>query len=513
MEHGLPFNITRYLCGQWTERSFFAYILINEHGFLSDWSDTIQPFYGLKLFKEQTASEQLLFLQGFLPYEDKEPFILNAVHFETGRAANIHIVPSADELCILFFDVTESSKLRQELQQSRNDTQLLYEQEIRSMRTLKQSYNELHRQKELAEQANRSKSEFLQHITHDLKTPLTSVLGFAQLLENSITPLTEAQQRYVQAIKTSGEFQLELINDLLDAAKIGESKVKIYPEQTNIVELIEESIKLLKPLADKNNISFFKRLNTDNLDVFVDPKRFKQIIINLLSNAIKYNHPNGCIIISSHITSTKQLSINIRDTGIGIEIEQLNKVFEVFERGMLENSEIEGTGIGLSISKQLVELMQGSIDVYSDKGLGSLFWVEFPVNKQSIDPIEPNNLQTVLYLEDKPVNIELMKHLLKQRAHSKLINVTNKKNALNIINNQPISVIIMSEGIENYLDIFQSLQANEKAQIIPTIILLDKETSPQQIKIALEAGFYDYLIKPFDFNFAMELFNRLALNA
>ena len=511
MEYGLPFNITRYLCGQWTERSFFAYILIDEQGFLSDWSDTIQPFYGLKLIKEQAANEQLIFLQGFLPYEDKEPFILNAVHFETERSANIHIVPSTHELCILFFDVTESSKLRQELQQSRNETQLLYEQEIRSMRTLKQSYNELHRQKELAEQANRSKSEFLQNITHDLKTPLTSVLGFAQLLESSETPLTEAQQRYVQAIKTSGEFQLELINDLLGAAKIGESKVKIYPEPTNITQLIEESMGLLKPLADKNNISFFNRLDKGNLEIFIDPKRFKQIILNLLSNAIKYNHPNGCIIISSYITPTNHLRVNIRDTGIGIEIEQRSKVFDVFERGMLENSDIEGTGVGLAVCKQLVELMQGSIDVYSDKGLGSLFWVELPINEQPIEHKEYNNhLQTVLYLEDQAVNIELMKHLLGQCSHSKLIDVSNLENALEVINNQSISVIIISDGLKNYLDIFQSLQKNKT---IPTIVLLDKETSTEQITVALKAGFCDYLIKPFDFHFTMALFNRFAFNS
>ena len=167
----LPFDVRRYLYKQCTEKTLFAYISIDKLDFSIEWSDNLSQLYGIELNQHQPIDEQLPFLAGIYPYEENHPLILNEVNFPTQRAADIHIVPSRYKLCILLFDVTKVLQLHQELQQKRNELKLLYEQEMRSMRSLQQSYHDLKRQKEFAENANLTKSDFLRHISRDLTPP------------------------------------------------------------------------------------------------------------------------------------------------------------------------------------------------------------------------------------------------------------------------------------------------------------------------------------------------------
>jgi signal transduction histidine kinase len=465
------------------------------------------------LTQELPIEEQLLFLQGIYPYEHTQSFVLNEVVFANGRAADIHIVPSKYKLCILLFDVTKTMKFHQELQQQRNELKLLYEEAMRSMQRLKQAYNEIESQKELAETANQAKSDFLRCVTHDLKSPLTGILGFAQLLEMIESPLPEAAADYVQEIKKLGYYLLKLVNDLLDIAKTESSSIKINLELLTTSTLVEECINTLKPLANKNAVTFINRTAKNLPPVWIDPIRFRQILINFLSNAIKYNRSDGSIIISSYLTAANTVRINIKDTGNGISSDDLHKVFQPFERGSAEGSDIEGTGIGLGVCKQLAELMQSSVGVYSELGAGSFFWLEIPLAQQQLTELNPSYLpQNILYIADNKVHVYLMHCVLEQRIGSSFFYAKDISAVTEILSTHRISAILLDMDIfsHNSLDIFHELQVNEKTRHIPVIGLFNAEADIAEIKSALIAGFYDYMNRPLDFYLAMELFDRLA---
>jgi signal transduction histidine kinase len=509
---GLPFSITRYLCGKWTERTIFVYLIVNNEGFITDWSENITPFYGIKPNKNQPAEEQLLFLYGLYPYQSHEVLILDAVNFDTQRAADVHIVPSeSGELCILMFDVTETLELRRQLQQKSNDIQILYEQELRSIQNLRQAYQEAQKQQQKAENANRAKSEFFSQITHDLKSPLTAILGFAQLLELPAQNLTNEQQNYVLEIKKAGDYLLNLINELLDRAKLESGKIKIHRQSLDASAVINELIGLLKSISDKNNIEFFNRMNPNLPNIWADPTRFRQIMINFLSNAIKYNRENGSIIVSSYLINQNTLRIGIKDTGVGIETEQITMVFEAFERGSAEKTDIEGTGIGLNVCKQLAELMDGSVGVYSHAGNDSFFWLDIPLDHQDIVEQPVNGKYKMLYIEQGEISIDLMRHMLKERDNCMLLGVPNLNCALKYLEEQTPDVIVINACSfnKNYLDFLTILKNHHQLENTPIVGIFDKAVSPAEIKEALQAGFYDYITQPFDFNFAMVLFDRL----
>ena len=217
MNNALPFDVRQYLYKQWNEQHAFAYISINKLDFSMEWSENLSSLYGLNLIQNRPADEQLLFLQGIYPYQESQPLILNEVNFSTNRSTDIHIVPSRYKLCILLFDVTYHVRMHQKLQQKRNELKLLYEQEMRSIHALRQSFEELKRQKELAETSHHSKAEFIQCISRDLKSILNGILGFAQMIENR---LPDDALEYVQEIKSSGGYLLSMIDNLLDISEM-----------------------------------------------------------------------------------------------------------------------------------------------------------------------------------------------------------------------------------------------------------------------------------------------------
>jgi signal transduction histidine kinase len=512
---GLPFSITRYLCGKWAERTIFVYLIVNADGFLTDWSENITPFYGIKPNKTQPADEQLLFLQGFLPYQNEEVVVLEAVNFDTRRAADVHLVPAeAGEVCVLMFDVTASLELRRELQQKSNDIQLLYEQELQSFQSLKQAYQQAEKQRKAAEEANKAKTELLSKISHDLKTPLTAIIGFSQLLNLNESSLNEEQHDFVNEIEKAGNYLLGLINSLLDAAKYEHKKIELNPQLLNPIKEINDLLVLLKPIADKNQIALIDRMNKRLPNIWVDSMRFKQIMINFLSNAIKYNRQGGCVIVNNYLVDSHTMRISVKDTGIGIEIEQLDLVFEAYERGNAENSNIEGTGIGLNVCKQLAQVMNGAVGVCSNVDSGSLFWVDLPIDENFvITPTAPLQY-TVLYIDDNPINIDLIQNLLEYRDDYHLINISNLSAAVKllILDNQIPDAILINVNFfkESYLEFVNLIKSHASSENIPIIPIFDKKTDPAEIKIALENGVYDYLYQPFDFGLTMILFNELV---
>lgn len=229
---------------------------------------------------------------------------------------------------------------------------------------------------EKANRANRAKSDFLSSMSHELRTPLNAVIGFSQLL--LLDDLTAEQEENVRYIFDAGNHLLGLINNLLDLTKIESGKLVLNFNEVSLHKLIAECMALIKPLADKQQIQLNSSLGDADIVLKTDPMRLKQVLINLLSNAVKYNKPQGQVTLELFHQTGQPLRITVQDTGIGISAEQIPLIFEPFERLSFYDSGIEGTGIGLGICKQLTELLGGTLDVSSQLGIGSRFWVELP---------------------------------------------------------------------------------------------------------------------------------------
>ena len=227
-----------------------------------------------------------------------------------------------------------------------------------------------------ADRANKAKSEFLSRMSHELRTPLNAILGFAQVLE--MDPLRPDQRESIDQILKGGHHMLELISEVLDIAWIEAGQIAISLEPMPLNKVVQETLNLVTPLAAKANIQLHAdATGAPERHILADRQRFKQVLLNLLSNAIKYNRPGGSVTLSYEDAPPRRLRIKVRDTGLGIPQDKTNRLFAPFDRLGAEQTEIEGTGLGLVLCKRLVEAMGGTLGVESVKGKGSTFWVEF----------------------------------------------------------------------------------------------------------------------------------------
>jgi signal transduction histidine kinase/ActR/RegA family two-component response regulator len=362
-----------------------------------------------------------------------------------------------------------------------------------------------------AESANRAKTDFLSSMSHELRTPLNAILGFAQLMESGTPPPTTTQKRSLDQILKAGWYLLELINEILDLALIESGKVTLSQEPVSLAELMLECRAMIEPQAQKRDIAMTFPQFAAPLFLNADRTRLKQVLINLLFNAIKYNKPGGAVTVDCSPGTVGKVCINVRDTGAGLAQEQIAKLFQPFNRLGRQAGAEEGTGIGLVVTKRLVELMGGVIGVDSTVGVGSVFWVELClVEAPQLDfqqtvglaptrtPVPAGTPQrTVLYVEDNPANLELVEQIIARRPDLRLLSAADGDLGVEFARAYLPEVILMDINLPGIsgIEAMKILHADPATAHIP-VIALSANAVPRDIERSLEAGFFNYLTKP-----------------
>jgi PAS domain S-box-containing protein len=371
---------------------------------------------------------------------------------------------------------------------------------------------ELREARTAAEDASRAKSDFLSSMSHELRTPLNAILGFAQLLgRDKKEPLSRRHRDRVDQILKGGEHLLRLIDDILDLSRIEAGGVSISTEPVGVVEVLAEVRTTLEPLAVRQGIQVkVESLAAEPPMVSVDRTRFAQILMNFGSNAIKYNRPSGKVTFTVSIPRGDCLRVTVGDTGMGIPAEKQDKLFQPFQRAGQETGPIEGTGIGLVITKRLAELMHGSVGFRSVSGQGSEFWVDVPVHEsrarssappptrpQPAERLLGEGRRLVLYVEDNPANVTLMKDLVSTFENIDLITSPTAELGVELARGQPPEVIIMDINLPGMsgLDALHALRAIPETKDIP-VIALTAAASDRDKQRGMQAGFYRYITKP-----------------
>ncbi len=370
---------------------------------------------------------------------------------------------------------------------------------------------ELETAKAIAEKANLAKSDFLSSMSHELRSPLNAVLGFAQLMESDYPPPTASQKASIDQILHAGWYLLELINEILDLSVIESGRLSLSLEPVSLPEVMLECQAMIEPEAQKRGISMsFPRLDASCF-IKSDRTRLKQVLINLLSNAIKYNQAGGTVLVDCSTSNPGRIRISVKDTGAGLSPVKLAQLFQSFNRLGQEASGEEGTGIGLVVSKRLVELMEGMIGVESIVGTGSVFWIELlAAENPEVDYVksasallaeEPATVgsrpRLLLYVEDNPANLKLIEQLITRRPDMRLLTAQNGRDGINLARARLPDVILMDINLPgiNGIEAMQILRLDPATAHIP-IVALSANAMTRDIEKGLDAGFYRYLTKP-----------------
>jgi PAS domain S-box-containing protein len=385
---------------------------------------------------------------------------------------------------------------------------------------------ELERARAAAEKANLAKSDFLSSMSHELRSPLNAILGFAQLMNSDSPPPTASQTASIDQILHAGWYLLELINEILDLAQIESGKLAFSLEPTALSDVMLECRAMMEPLGQKRGIGMI--FPDVDIPYFVeaDRTRLKQILINLLSNAIKYNRKNGSVVVDCAASGPHSVRVSVRDTGVGLPPNMLLQLFQPFNRLGQERSTEQGTGIGLVMSKRLVELMGGSIGVESAVGAGSVFWFELMITaapqvaddralavaaKAQLHDGAPR--RTVLYVEDNPANLKLVEQLLARRSDIRLLSATDGNLGVELALAHRPDLILMDINLPGIggIDALRILRSTPATAHIP-VVALSANAMPRDIEKGLAAGFFRYLTKPIRIGEFMETLD-IALEA
>jgi signal transduction histidine kinase/ActR/RegA family two-component response regulator len=403
-------------------------------------------------------------------------------------------------------DVTEFVRLRERGREREEVTAELRERAEEMGAEILRRSAELHELNEELRAASEAKNDFISRMSHELRTPLNAILGFTQLLE--LDDLEEPQREGVGHILKAGRHLLQLIDDVLDIARIEARKLRLSLEPVHAVELAEESIALVGPLAARRGI----RIETDFGDgrsrwVLADRQRLKQVLLNLLSNAIKYNRERGLVRVCLESRADERLAIVVADSGPGIAPEQQEHLFEPFERLGAEGGSVEGTGLGLALSRALVEAMGGALEADSEPGRGTTMSVELQsagpddrdLPEAKTAPAPALGEHTVLYIEDNLANLQLVERVLERIADVRLLSAIQGNLGLELAREHRPDLVLLDLHLPDLpgREVLLRLKAEPALRDVPIVVVTADATEGEQ-KRMLEAGAHAYITKPID---------------
>ncbi|MBT5266946.1 MAG: response regulator [Rhodospirillaceae bacterium] len=386
---------------------------------------------------------------------------------------------------------------------------------IRDVSEQRAAAEKIRQAKEEAERANLAKSDFLSAMSHELRTPLNAILGFTQLLaSDSVNPLADDQKDAIRHVMSAGHHLLKLINEVLDLARIESDGLSVEIEDVDLNELIGACLTLTDSIAREHEVELkFDEKRSSRILVRADPTRLRQVLLNLMSNGVKYNRPGGWVRINSSDSGNGRIRIEVVDSGIGIPPDRQDELFKPFSRIGREDSGIEGTGLGLAVTQQLIDLMGGSIGFSSDAKHGTIFWFELPhgagsqlpesVTEQRSSsnsaktPTPDGRLRTILYIEDHPANQILMRRLTRRIPNCELTIASTAEKGLVLARGMVPDLILMDINLPgmNGFEALNALRAEPSTRSIPVIAISAAATS-RDIECGKNANFEAYLTKP-----------------
>ncbi|NQV55292.1 MAG: response regulator, partial [Rhodospirillales bacterium] len=361
-------------------------------------------------------------------------------------------------------------------------------------------------------------------MSHELRTPLNAIIGFSQLLENNPNePLSEVQREHTRHVIDAGHHLLGLINDVLELSKIETGNIELSLKNIEVQEVLGAGLEMVKGQAMEKSINIvgdfadrsFPQLRTDR-------SRLLQVLLNLLTNAIKYNRGGGTVTVDVDDAGEEFLRITVTDTGLGIPANKQARLFEPFDRLGRESGEIEGTGIGLTITKQIMETLGGAVGFKSEVGVGSTFWIDLPLADGTESPLEEDSSEAeeislqlrdsrsgiILCVEDNPANLALIKMVVERISDATLMPVNNAEASIRLASDVLPDVILMDINLPGMdgIEALAQLRAADRTKDIP-VIAITAEAMPEEIKRLKKAGFDDYFTKPIDVQRVLKCIN------